>query len=179
MIGIPFTAVGTVYEDDRRTALLLSIGSTHYTLRLGFIVRGTEKTFLPETLLDDWGHEIGGAALYLWVKENAEHFPRAEIFGLDLTGQPRQCFLRELDLTAKYACYVFQDSTAAAVEEGNQLTEILVPATVTGHRRMPEAPAKVPFPLRDANVEWWTVDRAIAQVAEYDFFRRLEQDESK
>lgn len=178
MVGIPFRTAGVLYRADQRAALLLSVGAGYYTVRLGYVMRGTGQTLLPETLLDDWGHEVGGVDLYLWVKENGAHFPRAELFGLDGSGRAMQCFLRELDLTAGYACRVYEDSTRAAIKDGVELTAILVPVSGSGQQRQREAPAKIPFPLRDAHVEWWTVALTVAQDPKYDFFRTLEQDES-
>lgn len=179
MPGIPFKTLGSLISDGVQTALLLSFGGKHQVLRLGFVLRGTEETLLPETLLDDWGHEIRGADLYLWVRENAVHFPRAELFGFDLNGQPSQCFLRDLDLTASYTCYAFADSSAASLKDGRQLTQILVPATTARQLRKSEVPAEISFPLSDAAVEWWTVDRAAAQRPDFDFFRMLEEDENR
>jgi hypothetical protein len=178
MVGIPFKTAGILFSDGQRMALFMSADGVHYTLRLGFVLRGTEETLLPQTLLDDWGHEIHGLDLYLWIRENATHFPRAELFGSDLSGQPRQCFIRELELTAGYICLAYENPSSAAMKGATRLTDILVPIPGAGQKKLKEAPAKIPFPLRDAAVEWWAVDSATMQGSMVDFSRMSEKDES-
>ncbi len=168
-----------MFSDGDRAAFLLATGGRQRTLRLGFVLQGTGDILFPETLLDDWGHEIGGVELYSWVRANAWQFPRAELFGLDPNGRPQQYFLRELDLTAGYVCWVSENSSASGLRDGVRLTEILVPDAAAGHRKRNKAPARIPFPLREADVDWWTVDRAITQKPGYDFYRRLEADENR
>ncbi|MGH2538744.1 MAG: hypothetical protein ACRDHL_15250, partial [Candidatus Promineifilaceae bacterium] len=60
---------------------------------------------LPELVLDDWGREIKGLALYAWLREQGQRFPRAEVFGFDSQGDALQCFVREIDLTAGLPLY--------------------------------------------------------------------------
>lgn len=178
MVGIPFKISGTMYSSAGRAAFLLSQEGRQYTLRLGYVLRGTGETLLPETLLDDWGHEVAGAELYHWVGQNAAQFPRAELFGLDIGGRPWQCFLREVDLTASYPCFVFEDPSKAALTSSVQITDILVPATGVGHQTQQPPPGNIPFPLRRADATWWLVDRFSIGRPGFDFFSSLETDES-
>jgi hypothetical protein len=177
MPGIPFTVTGRLFTNGEQTALLLSHEGDRHLLRLGYIFRGSEEIFLPETLLDDWGHEVRGVELYRWVKKNAEHFPRAELFGHDLTGQTVQCFMREIDLTARFGCYIYRHATDE-LSDGVALEAILVLAEDAEQRAVNEAPPNVSFPLRQADVKWGVVGSSLAQKPGYDFYRSLEGDES-
>ncbi|MGD2078864.1 MAG: hypothetical protein PVH18_10800 [Chloroflexota bacterium] len=177
MSGIPFSTVGKLFTKNEQAALLLTPEGRRYTLRLGLVVRGAEEIVLPEILLDDWGHQIGGLALYQWVEQNAPHFPRAELFGFDLRGQDRQYFIRDLDLTAKYACYLYE-APSSAIADGTQLTSILLPVAHPGQRARTEPPADVSFPLANADLRWWLVQETLAGRPEYDFYSQLQTDES-
>jgi hypothetical protein len=179
MASIAFRTNGTLCKADERAALLLSPHGSRHTLRLGYVLRGTEEAILPETLLDDWGHEISGLDLYKWVWENALHFPRAELFGVDLAGRLRQCFIRDLDLSARYPCYVFADPSKAALAAGIQLTEILVPSAHVGLLRQERAPETISFPLSVAEVGWWLVNEVAALRPDYDFYEALEENGSR
>lgn len=178
MPGVAFKVTGAILFDGERADLLLRQDGREYTLRLGFVLRGTEEPFLPESLLDDWGHEIKGADLYRWVKENASHFPRAELFGHDLRGRPQQCFIREVEVTARYACFLF-DSPNTPLQDGLRIGGILLPADVSGRQKYGEPPAKIPFPLREADVEWWAVDLAQIGRSGVDSYNALDRDGRK
>jgi hypothetical protein len=158
MIGIRFKTTGRLNRTGERTTLLLTQDGRQYTLRLAFVLRGTEEKILPESLLDDWGHEISGLELYKWVKENATHFPRAELFGHDIDGRSQQCFMRELDLTAGYPLYVYEGDNAPLIS-GERLHAILLLGERTG-RHLTAPPENISFPLREAAVEWWLVNSA-------------------
>jgi hypothetical protein len=177
MPGIPFKVAAKHLTDGERHALLLTDDGSRCLLRFGYLRRGTGDVFLPETMLDDWGHEIGGVALYHWVGENATHFPRAELFGFDRAGRPQQCFVRELDLTASYICLAYSDASTT-LTEGVRIDAVLLPATGTSRRRLERAPDNISFPLRKAEVKWWLVEPTAVGTAGDGLYRLLEADES-
>jgi len=159
MSAIALQVHGNLFSHGEHTALVYRPGEKHHVIRLGFILRGSEEVLFPESLLDDWGHEINTLELYEWVRENGPHFPRAEIFGFDSTGRPAQCFIREVDLMAGYACYVF-GSTAAPLAKGVRLDAILLPKPDIDQPRRLAAPPEIDEPLSQASVEWWVTDSA-------------------
>lgn len=130
-------------------------------LFLGFAIAtfGGEHEVFPEIVLDDWGSERRGAALYQWIREEGTSFPRAELFGVDLAGAERQFFLRELDLTDRYACYAFP-SAAARVEDAIRVRAICRP----DDRAISPGPSAPPPGLHvllgRAAVSWWAVSPA-------------------
>ena len=105
-----------------------------------FTTRGDEVHIFPASLLDDWGTEIRGAKLYDWVRENGEHFPRAEMFGVDDNGRFTQEFIRGFELYFRFPCYLHQTDDRPLVNT------IILPATM---RRK-----DLPYPLRRAKVTW-------------------------
>lgn len=159
MSTITFATVGRLLQDDQGAALLLQPDEREYAIRLGFILRGSEEIILPESLLDDWGHEIVARELYSWVSENGPHFPRAELFGFDPAGRRQQCFIREVDLVAGYASYVFE-SADAPLNTGLRLSAILVPGATGDAPKRISAPSSIAAPLSNAAVQWWSVDPA-------------------
>lgn len=161
MTGFVLWEEGSLFSSNENSALLLRAGDAWHALRLGFILRGSEDVLFPESLLDDWGHELGAPALYDWVNDNGIHFPRAEIFGTDLTGRPGQCFVRELDLVAGCACFAYE-ADDAPLASGTRLTAILIPRAGTGIPDRLAAPVNVTGPLAMAAVSWWSVDPAAA-----------------
>ena len=159
MSTIALWVEGNLFSQDEHTALLLRPGDKRHVIRLGFILRGSEQVLFPESLLDDWGHEIDSLELYAWLNENGPHFPRAEIFGFDSTGRPAQCFVREVDLMIGYACYVF-GSTDEAIDTGVCLDAILLPRPDMDRPQRLAAPTEIQAPLSQAKVEWWAVESA-------------------
>jgi len=152
MTGIRFRTTGKLNRTGEGMTLLLTQEGKQYILRLAFVLRGTEERILPESLLDDWGHEISGFELYKWVKENATHFPRAELFGRDIDGRPQQCFIRELDLTAGFTLYAYEGDDAP-LSSGERIHAILLFGEET-ERQLTAPPERISFPLREAAVEW-------------------------
>lgn len=162
MAGVLFRATGKLFSGGDRAALLFSPSGEQLVLRLGFVLRGSEAILFPESLLDDWGHEITSLELYTWTKNYGPHFPRAELFGFDTSGGPQQCFVRDLDLTSRYACFVYQGADTA-FENGVRLSVLLLSEPGIDPPKRLEKPAKLTFPLREAAVEWWSVDPADAK----------------
>jgi hypothetical protein len=178
MSGFVLWVEGTLFSRDEQAALMLRPGETQYALRLGFILRGSEEVILPESLLDDWGHELAAPALYEWVRENGLHFPRAEIFGFELNGRPGQCFVREVDLMAGYACFAFE-SEDAPLASGIRLNAILIPRADSGPPRRLPAPAEISAPLSMAAAEWWSVDPAATGQPDLDYLDELDERRSQ
>jgi hypothetical protein len=125
-------------------------------LRYALIVRESEVEIFPESLLDDWGHEIKSLDLYDWIQENGFHFPRAEIFGFDKMGKRRQFFLRELDLMARYPCYAFE-SSHTPITKGVLVRANLIPNRHISQPKPIKCPPEIEGPMRNALVSWWHV----------------------
>ena len=85
---------GRLLDEGSRPALLLDETAGPIVLRYALVRQGTEEHILPAFLLDDWGAEIKGLALYRWIEEQGDYFPRAELFGFDAGGGETQVFLR-------------------------------------------------------------------------------------
>jgi hypothetical protein len=125
-------------------------------LRYALRVRETEVEIFPESLLDDWGHEIKSLDLYDWIQENGFQFPRAEIFGFDRMGKRRQFFLRELDLMARYPCYAFE-SSQTPITKGVLVRANLIPNRHINQPKPIKRPPEIEGPMRNALVSWWHV----------------------
>lgn len=125
-------------------------------VRYAFITLGVEEHIFPAFLLDDWGNEIKGLALYDWVAEFAPQFPRAELFGFDESGQETQLFLRELEQYAKWPCYAYPTADAS-IAEGVLIEAVLLPDETVTEPTKVKRPSWVERPLRQAQVQWWQV----------------------
>lgn len=131
-------------------------------MRFAFVLMGTEAHLFPSVLIDDWGSEVRGLALYEWVRENGNHFPRAEIFGFDRHGGSAQYFVRELELYAKLPAYVFPDRNTS-LAEGKLLSAILLPdASVSAPTKI-KRPSQLKRPFASARVTWWQVPTTLTQ----------------
>lgn len=159
---------GTLFAEKGRATLFLadmepsSESDRSIYLCLAYPLQGTEEPILPVLVLDDWGSEIRGLGLYEWIREFGEQFPRAELFGYDLQGKERQCFLRELELHGRMPCYAYR-AKDLPVSQGVLIESVfLADISAPIPRRLPH-PAPVGRPLRWARVSWWAVDeKAIA-----------------
>ena len=160
---------GQLVDDEEPVTLLLEERGRALFLRLAVREQGTNAPVFPALALDDWGNERSGLALYSWLYQEGQAFPRAEIFGFDRHGNEIQRFLRDLELYFRYPCFVYE-SEAAPIEEGRRVETILLPrpgsdaaavATAIGSGRAhPEnvqpddLPPAVNWPLRHAAVNW-------------------------
>ncbi|NKQ37189.1 MAG: hypothetical protein HF973_16430 [Chloroflexi bacterium] len=147
--------------DGRTTLLLLNPDPTEITadslyLRYAFVLLGPEEFVFPAFILDDWGHELRSLDIYEWVRENADHFPRAEIFGYEADGRETQCFVRGLELVVKLPCYVYQNATDK-VTEGVRVDEIWLPDASVAEPTPTKPPPELKRPLRSARVRWLRV----------------------
>jgi hypothetical protein len=147
---------GRIYDVDEKALLLMDKAVTSWYLAFALLERGTEREIFPESLLDDWGHEIKSLDLYSWIQKNGIHFPRAEVFGYDRRGNSTQCFLRDLDPLTKYPCYVFEERRQA-IFEGVQVVAI---GLVDGNAKRPvrtARPSGTDSPLSNAKIHWWRI----------------------
>ena len=148
---------GNVHKDDGKALLVMDETAARSYFAFALLERRTEREIFPESLLDDWGHEIKSLALYGWIQENGLHFPRAELFGYDREGSSIQCFLRDLDLMTKYPCYVFGERKQA-LSEGIRVVAIGMPdPTLTQPERVKKL-TEIEIPMSNANVFWWRID---------------------
>lgn len=126
-------------------------------LSYAVITHGPELHVLPSILLDDWGKEITGLALYRWIEENGHSFPRAEIFGVDPAGAKVQYFLRDLELTANYPLYAFQRNSDP-LQSSVLINAIVVPDAAIDEPQRMAPPSDIEWPLWKAAVQWWRVN---------------------
>ena len=164
---------GSLLTDNGRTALLLQDARPAATaadvvyLRYAFvtqetIAQGAESHVLPAFVLDDWGKEIKSLELYEWVREYGDQFPRAEVFGFDVSGKTTQYFLRELELVSKLPCYAYP-TKETPLAAGALVEAILLPdvEVTTAQKTKRPAAAEVGQPLRSARVSWWRVNPSL------------------
>ena len=152
---------GSLLVDGERVALRLheEDGAVVY-LAFALVTQGIAAQIIPAALLDDWGTEIKGLGLYEWVRENALHFPRAEVFGFSPSGESIQYFLRDMEPFALYPVYAATDK-ALPIADWRPVHAVLVP---DGALAMPVAAAALTTlhgPLRQARVGWWRVPPAL------------------
>lgn len=134
-------------------------------LRFAFVVMGTEAPLFPSFLIDDWGGEVRGLALYQWVADNGNHFPRAEIFGFDRYGNSVQFFVRELELYARLLCFAYPNRETP-LAEGQLLSAVLLPSAEATTTEKIKRPSHLKRPFSVARVSWWQVP---ASQSRFDF----------
>lgn len=154
---------GEIIEGNGRYALLLidSDGKTETAasvyLRCAFVTQGVERLIFPAFILDDWGGEIKGPALYDWFDEFAAQFPRAEVFGFDESGQKRQRFLRELEQYDRWPCFAFS-TLDEPLMNGRLIEAVLLADEAIISPQKIKRPPWIKRPLRQARVSWWRVN---------------------
>jgi hypothetical protein len=156
-----------IITSAERTGLVLTDNAGAITLRYALVMRDSDELFFPESLLDDWGHEINSLELYEWVQENGMLFPRAELFGFEGSGKPSQYFLREVDLVAPVHCFVFKDPDSP-LAAGVQVDVVL---TLDFHVTRPipsKRPPGIKGPMGRARVSWWRVPADVVDDIELD-----------
>jgi hypothetical protein len=145
----------TVIDDER--ALLLLDDSREVYLRFAFVELNSGAHVFPELILDDWGKEIRNFQIYHWLGENGIYFPRAELFGYGPDDKPVQRFIRELDLTRRFPCYVYHNRSDP-LSEGIIIREGVM---ATSGSRVPDlisTPANLSELLKGAAIRWWSAD---------------------
>jgi hypothetical protein len=125
-------------------------------LAYALITQGTENHILPSLLLDDWGNEIRRLKLYQWIRKEGDRFPRAEVFGLDLTGGQIQHFLRDIELSVRFPVYAWR-SDDSPVSTALLVSAILLEEPGLSSPQSVEPPPGFSFPLRNGRLNWWKV----------------------
>ncbi|MCB8943717.1 MAG: hypothetical protein H6658_08170 [Ardenticatenaceae bacterium] len=149
-------------ENGRSALLLLNLDPTDEQtadslyLRFAFILQGVETPIFPAELLDDWGNPVKKWAMYEWVAEYGDEFPRAEIFGLDGSGRETQCFLRDLETAERVHCYAYPDKRTP-IAEGVRVEAVLLPTAGVGERVKTKRPLEGKRPFINAKLIWWQV----------------------
>ncbi|MCP4421129.1 MAG: hypothetical protein GY805_31340 [Chloroflexi bacterium] len=159
-------------QENGRLALLLinpkpkTESDASLWLRFAFVTVGVEQHLFPSFLIDDWGGEVRSRALYRWVQDNGNQFPRAEVFGFEQNGASVQYFVRELELYAKLPCYVYP-SRQTPLADGLLLDAILLPEPTISQPEKTKRPSQLKRPLASARVTWWQVPTTLTQ---FDFW---------
>jgi hypothetical protein len=157
---------GKLLTAGERAAMLLDEAAESLFLRYALVDQATSRHLLPEVLLDDWGSEIRGLAIYAWIEKNGLYFPRAEVFGFDLKGREKQFFIRELDLMARYPCYAYAQPDSP-LPAGVLVEAMLIMDEGSGQPQRIKRPAGIERPLTNSAVAWWLVPLSDAE--EFDF----------
>lgn len=146
------------FTRDEHLALLLDQDAPSQPLRLALIIRGSEQHVFPALALDDWGREKKGPGLYRWLYEEGPRFPRAEVFGFDAAGAQTQVFLRDLELSFRYPCFLYEDPEAP-VAEGRPLHTIFISGSSQQTEPLKiKPPDDLPWSIRHAAVRWRQID---------------------
>lgn len=155
---------GRLLPHPRQTAVWLQTaetpGAAPLYLAYALTLQGVESPIFPALLLDDWGNEIAKLALYDWLGEHGDLFPRATVFGFEADGRETQCFVRGLELHWKYPCYVYPQRETA-VADGVPVAHMLMTDDERPAVEPIKPPADRPLPLRRARVRWWTGPAAL------------------
>ncbi len=158
MIPLTQKLLGELCRKDDLTALLLNPAAGPIIVRYALVTRGKAVHIFPALLLDDWGKEHNTPALYQWIYEQGQHFPRAEVFGFDVTGEETQIFLRALEIHDRLPLYVFP-APESTLSTGLQVKHVFVSdAKQEGRPTSVGAPADLAGPLQRADVRWWQVN---------------------
>lgn len=154
MEPLTFFVHGLRWVRDESQALYLDDEAPSQALRLALPTRGSDRHIFPALALDDWGRERKGPGLYRWLYDEGPRFPRAELFGFDAHGREIQIFLRDLELSFAYPCYIYEDGDVP-VHEGQRLEVVFLPEGAAGSPTdQAAAPEHLPWPLRRAAVRW-------------------------
>jgi hypothetical protein len=145
---------GSIYIVDDVAVVVARSEQDELNLKFALVEYLDGNHLIPDSVLDDWGREIKGAALYSWIQENGLRFPRAEIFGHRPDGQPVQRFLREIDLSARYSCYAYLELNSD-IEDGILIRAIIRPDQTLQQPKLEGIPAPVPGLLSMADIQWW------------------------
>lgn len=148
-------------RDGDRIALWLDDSRPGLLLRFALTERGTERAVFPALILDDWGDEIKGRRLYRWFRENADQYPRAEVFGVDLTGAAVQRFVRELEPFYRFHCYAYADADAP-LDSGQLVEAVIVPDPARTATAAMKRSAEIDPLLSWSRLTWWAAPPALA-----------------
>jgi len=156
-MAVPFEVIYGRLVVVNQGALLLLDQTQKLYLRFALTELNSGGHVFPESILDDWGKEIKNLAIYDWLRENAIHFPRAELFGCHPDEIPVQRFLRELDLTRGHVCYVYR-TTTDPLKNGFVVSDVVLPEEGAVEPRIILAPNKFGAIMQAAELRWWLAD---------------------
>lgn len=142
-----------LYKDDV-AAVFLDDSASAVTLALGLYEKDSDAVILPESILDDWGHEISPSSLYEWLQENGDQFPRAEVFGQDLEGKTIQRFLREIELVGKFPCFAYKPDKKCTKQWIRMRAIIILNTKIVDVQNI-QRPQDIDSLLAIAKVSWW------------------------
>ncbi len=129
-------------------------------LRFALVLLGIEQLVLPSVILDDRGHEIKNLGLYSWIHTHGDYFPRAEIFGYHfIPGRgwiEAQFFIRDLELTARWPLFVFQNRREP-LASGRPVRTVAWEQTGCLRPEVLKITENLPMPLRRAQASFWQV----------------------
>ncbi len=156
-MAVPLQIVSgrTIIEDDR--ALLFLNDTQKVYLRFALVELNSGAHVFPESILDDWGKEIRNTQIYHWLGENGIYFPRAELFGYGPDDMPVQRFIRELDLTRRFPCYVYLNRSDP-LSKGIKISDGVMATSGLPNPKMISTPANLGQLLKDAAIRWWLAD---------------------
>ncbi len=156
-MAVPSKVVlGRIIVVDERALLLLDQTQKLY-LRFALTELNSGEHVFPESVLDDWGKEIKNLSMYRWMGDNGIQFPRAELFGYYLDDIPVQRFLRELDLTRYYVCYVYT-SKSQPLKTGIVVSDVVESVGGVREPKSMSAPEHMGYPMIEAELRWWSAD---------------------
>lgn len=164
-------------NDKDQAAVVLSpegVEAHAVYLRYALTEMGTLRPLWPAFVLDDWGKERQGLAMYRWIRQEGDRFPRAEVFGFDDGWEEVQAFLRALELYVRYPCKVYPTAETPP-QEGYWLKHVILPdETAVQAVSYKKLPANLPAgftmpqtPLAQAKVTWWAIHPQ--QIATFEF----------
>ena len=156
-----FSRQGSLYTFPNKVLFVNGENGIRHYFAFGLSPKGIDEDFYPESLLDDWGHEITGLNLFTWIQKNGSDFPRAELFGFSGNGNSRQYFLRELELWSKYPCLVSSNPIKKPTD-GKKLDIVVLLDDKCKSTRQIESIPNIDFPFNKANVSWWETAGTIA-----------------
>ena len=156
-MAVPLQIVSGRIVIDGERALLLLDDSHEVYLRFALTELNSGAHVFPESILDDWGKEIRNFQIYHWLGENGIYFPRAELFGYGLDNRPVQRFIRELDLTGRFPCYVYLNRSDP-LSEGIIISDGVMATSGLRDPDLISTPANLSKLLKDAAIRWWSAD---------------------
>lgn len=158
MVPITLHVNGTHYIRGGDHAILLADDAPPLSLRPALVARGAENHIFAALVVDDWGRERKGPGLYRWLYEQGDRYPRSEIFGFDAQGDELQIFLRDLELSYRLPCYLFEHDNAPIAAGQRLQYAIIAGAAGLSEPQKIAAPEDAPFPLRHGALGWRQID---------------------
>jgi hypothetical protein len=135
---IPFASAQVLVHGPDADAFGLPLFGPPVFVRPGYRLWSEPNYLLPHEAIDDLGQRFTGPEACAWIEERGDAFPRADAIGRLPTGEARNVFIKELDLT-DLALFASARPDSSAVRLDLALEALAVP---DGH-------AVSPAPLPD------------------------------